>query len=802
MRNRLAYVMQHFICLAILLTSGRVFAKAVNDSGERAKGGIAFTQNLGQWDKDVVFKAEADGIDYFFRVDGVTYLLSRQAGNFEEALGDLRNLRDPVGISQSQTESIPLKASFVGNNPRVEIEGCGKLSYCCNYFYGNMPARWYTNVPNFASITYHDLYPGIDLEYYSTQNGLEYDLRINPGADLSQIKLKYEGAQELGVDADGNLNMTTLFGPFSEKLPLIYQESAIGKQELSGRYVALEQGLLGFKIESDYDHTQPVIIDPQFVYSTYLGGNSYDVNSTLAIDSYGCAYIAGDGMSTDYPNTVPGRPLCGDLPDIIISKFSPEGDSLIYSTFIGGSSGEDTYGVAVDNDGCAYITGLTVSYDFPVVNPYQNDQTEYDAFVVKLSPSGDTLLYSTYLGGMNRDIGFCIATDQNHCAYVAGYTKSTDFPLRNPYQENQPDDDIFLTKFTPEGNDLVYSTYLGGSSIDFALGITVDDLNCAYVTGVTYSSDYPLVNPFMTFTYMEETFVTKVAESGSELEYSTFLGGSNADRGLGITVDRAHCAYITGNTLSTDFPLRNPIMGNMPMQNVYVSKLNPGGFDLLYSTYLGGNREDFGGGIAVDDEGCAYVVGSTHSSDFPLIDSLQSEVRYYDIFFVKLTIDGDSLLCSTVLGGDEGDYGYGVAVDRQGIAYISGFSYSNNFPLYNPYQTNRAYSDMCLTKISGLGRETGADNNGNNLPQDISLRNYPNPFNATTLFSYRLPSDSDIRFAIYDLEGRQVDIVFKGFQQAGSHTLKWQACGLPSGVYFGRLSGRNIDESIKLTLLK
>lgn len=802
MGDRLVFVRQFFICLAILVSSNQVFAKTISDSKPGANGGIVFTQNLGQWDKEVVFRAEADGIDFFFRVDGVTYVLTRRAGSFEEALGDLKNLSDPMEINRATTESISLKASFVGSNPQVKIEGGGKLAYSCNYFIGNLPSRWRTNVPNFSSITYQNLYPGIDLEYYCTQYGLEYDLRISPGADLSQIKLRYEGAEVFGVGADGSLNMTTLFGPFSEKLPLIYQESSNGKQKLAGRYVALDQGLLGFRIDSDYDHTKPVIIDPQFVYSTYLGGNSYDVNSALAIDYYGCAYIAGDGMSIDYPNTVPGRPLCGDLPDVIISKLNPRGDSLIYSTFIGGASGEDTYGVAVDNDGCAYITGSTVSYDFPVVDPYQNDQTEYDAFLVKLSPAGDSLLYSTYLGGMNRDIGYCVAVDQNHCAYVAGYTKSTDFPLRNPYQENQPDDDAFLTKFTLEGNDIVYSTYLGGSSLDFALGITVDDLNCAYLTGVTHSSDYPLVNPFMTFSYMEETFVTKVAESGSELEYSTLLGGSNADRGLGIAVDQAHCAYITGNTLSTDFPLRNPIMGSLPMQNVYVAKLNPGGYDLIYGTYLGGNREDFGGGIAVDAEGCAFVVGSTHSSDFPLVDSLQSEVKYYDIFFAKITTDGDSLLCSTVFGGDEGDYGYGVAVAREGQAYISGFSYSGNYPLYNPYQTNRAASDMCLTKISGLGRETGVDHNGNNLPLEISLRNYPNPFNATTLFSYRLPSDSDIRFAIYDIEGRQVDIVYNGFQQAGSHSLKWQAGGLPSGVYFGKLSGRSIDEKIKLTLLK
>jgi hypothetical protein len=349
-----------------------------------------------------------------------------------------------------------------------------------------------------------------------------------------------------------------------------------------------------------------------------------------------------------------------------VTKLSPAGNSLVYSTYLGGSrnfdsrgypAGEVGTGIAVDSAGSAYVTGGTSSADFPSVNPFQaalkGSSGDTDAFVTKLSPTGHSLIYSTYLGGSGNEQGWGIAVDGAGSAYITGDTYSTDFPTANPFQAtfkgSSGDTDAFMTKLSPAGNSLVYSTYLGGSStnytgnINVGTRIAVDSAGSAYVTGYTVSADFPTANPFQAALSNSNgsAFVTKLSPAGNSLVYSTYLGGSGSsfgDFGFGIAVDSAGSAYVTGYTGSADFPTANAFQTSLKgFTNAFVTKLNPAGNSLVYSTYLGGGSEDIGDGIAVDSAGNAYVIGYTYSADFPTANAFQGSLKgFTDAFVAKI----------------------------------------------------------------------------------------------------------------------------------------------------------------------
>ncbi|MFH0731727.1 MAG: SBBP repeat-containing protein [Candidatus Omnitrophota bacterium] len=320
------------------------------------------------------------------------------------------------------------------------------------------------------------------------------------------------------------------------------------------------------------------------------------------------------------------------------------------------------------------------------------------------------LTYSTYLGGSSQDYGRAIAVDSSGCAYVTGSTQSADFPTSNAYQGSSGgSDDAFVTKFNSAGSALVYSTYLGGSDNDAGYGIAVDSSGCAYITGNTSSTDFPLQNAFQSSKSTgSDAFVTKFNSAGSALTYSTYLGGTGSgDYGKGIAVDTSSCAYVTGYTDSTDFPLQSAFQGTKGAgYDVFVTKFNAAGSALTYSTYLGGNNNDFGRSIAVDSSGCAYVTGEARSTDFPMQSAYQGTHGggLWDAFVTKFNAAGSTLAYSTYLGGSGGDYGYGIKVDSSGFAYVTGSTISTNFPTQDPYQgANAGNSDAFLTKFNAAG---------------------------------------------------------------------------------------------------
>ena len=366
------------------------------------------------------------------------------------------------------------------------------------------------------------------------------------------------------------------------------------------------------------------------MYSTYLGGSGYDLGLGIAADASGNAYVIGDTSSTNFPTVNPLQAGYGGGSDAFVAKVNATGSALVYSTYLGGSGGDQGQGIAVDSSGNASVTGTTQSTDFPTANPLQAKLSGIgDAFVAKLNASGLALAYSTYLGGSGNELGLGIAVDTSGNAYVTGFTQSTDFPTVNPLQPALGGGviDAFIAKVNASGSSLVYSTYLGGSGPDYGSGIAVDASGNAYIMGITSSTDFPTANPFQA-AYGGGTwdaFVAKVNAAGSALVYSTYLGGLGEDRDGGIAVDASGNAYVTGSTQSANFPTANPLQAALSgIGDAFVAKLNASGSALAYSTYLGGSDFDQGHDIAVNASGDAYVIGDTFSTNFPTANPLQA----------------------------------------------------------------------------------------------------------------------------------------------------------------------------------
>jgi len=654
---------------------------------------LSFIANAGQANANVQFIVKAGEQTIFFTPQAIVFATSEHTED-ELTRGSVVRLR------------------FTGANEEVKVGGEKPLPGVANFFLGNDPEQWRANVPTYAAITYHDLYPGIDLVYSGKQGRLKSEFVVAAGADPTVIIMDYSGVSSMYVRDDGSLVLETPIGKLVEEPPLIYQVIDEARITVEGGYRLLGEGQVAFSL-GEYVTTEPLIIDPAFVYSTYLGGSIEDYGRGIAVDGLGNAYVTGETISDDFPTQDPLQPYYGGGDyDAFVVKLNPSGSALVYSTYLGGSADDRAHGIAVDSWGNAYITGYTYSDDFPTQNPLQPDYggVYYDAFVAKLNPSGSALVYSTYLGGSIEDYGRGIAVDASGNAYVTGETISDDFPTQNPLQPEQCTGlrDAFVAKLNPSGSALVYSTYLGGRQADGGYGIAVDSLGNAYVTGYTFSDDFPTQNPLHPGDggiYSGDVFVAKLNPLGSALVYSTYLGGSNRDYGHGIAVDSWGNAYITGYTYSDDFPTQNPLQPDSGGGNsdAFVAKLNPSGSALLYSTYLGGTGGDQGWDVAVDGSGNAYVTGATYSVDFPTQNPLQPYYggEYSDAFVAKLNPSGSALVYSTYLGGRQADGGYGIAVDSWGNAYITGYTYSDDFPTQDPLQPNYGggWRDVFVAKI-------------------------------------------------------------------------------------------------------
>jgi hypothetical protein len=645
-------------------------------------------------------------------------------GPFFEPPPELKTSALPIRQDQilESGATTVVRMKLLGANRKTKVAGMEELPGKVNYFIGNDPKKWRTNVATFARVKYENVYPGVDLVYYGNQGGqLEYDFVVAPGSDPKAITLdvdaglsrqRSDGAKPLRIDANGDLVVATDGSEVRFHKPAVYQLAANGipttavanRQLLDGNYVLTADNHVHFEIPS-YDKSESLVIDPVLSYSTYLGGSATDAGIGVAVDSSGNAYVTGTTESSNFPTLNPIQSANAGSADVFVAKLNSAGNALVYSTYLGGSGLDQGNGIAVDSSGNAYVTGVTMnSPDFPTVSPLPQAcgvLNLQEVFAAKLNPAGSALVYSTCIGG---GTGLGIAVDSSGNAYLTG-DAGPGFPTINAFQPTfggQPSD-AFVAKLNAAGNALLYSTYLGGTGDDRGNAIAVDSAGNAYVTGSTTSIDFPTANPFQSANHgglaAWDAYVAKLSAAGNALVYSTYLGGTNDDFGYGIAVDSSGSAYVTGWTTSTDFPTASPLQAaNAGAQDAFVSKLNAAGSALVYSTYLGGNGDDRGSGIALDSSGNAYVTGAG-GTNFPTVNPLEATPA--GIFVTEVNAAGSALVYSTYLGGTTGQSVNGIAVDSSGDAYVTGNVTSNDFPTLNAVQPLiGGGNDGFLAKIS------------------------------------------------------------------------------------------------------
>jgi hypothetical protein len=690
---------------------------------------LSFEANQGQAAAGVRFLSRGSGYGLDLTDSGAILSLTHQKSPRAKSKGPAKKL--------TLTDTIRLQ--LVGASPQTQAIGTDQLPGVANYMIDNDPSHWHTNLPTYAKVKYTSVYPGVDLVYYGNQSQLEYDFVLAPKANSEAIRLQFAGATRLNLAANGDLQVSAPHGAIAFDHPTIYQLIEGQREPVQGRFKLLANNQVGFAL-GRYDHSQPLIIDPVLTYSTYLGslGGNPAAFGAIAIDSTGDAYLAGETASSTFPVTTGSfQSTKKDSVTAFVSKLNPTGTALVYSTYLGGSSnpefGDEATGITVDSSGDAYLVGITGATNFPVTgNAFQmvNNAAATGGgtvFVTKLNPAGNALVYSTFLGGSTTDEGDSIAIDSAGNAYVTGIAASSDFPVTNgalQLQNGAPatstTGNAFVTKLDSTGSHLIYSTYLGGKGNirDYGSGIAVDSAGDAYVTGQASSSDFPVTTgAFQTANNAAASggtnaFVAKINPTGTALIYSTYLGGNVGDSANGIALDSSNNAYVVGTANSSDFPIttgafqaaNNAATGGGA--NAFITKINPAGAALLYSTYLGGSGGENGNGITVDLAGDACVIGTTYSSDFPVTNGAFQSVNKQPSggstsFISKFNPAGAALLYSTYLGGsglvgDAGDFGLSIAVDGSGNAYVFGYTGSSDFPV-----TKGAFDTTFVGSASG-----------------------------------------------------------------------------------------------------
>ena len=688
---------------------------------------MSFEPNKGQVDSQVSYLSRGAGYNLFLTPEESVLVLRK-----ETASPDRPDFQKAPHLRHAprkyETPSV-VRMKFPGANAAPVIAGKEQLPGKSNYLRSSDAGKWRTDVEQYGRVEYRDLYPGVDLVYYGNQSGksvrLEHDYVVRPGSDPSSIRIAFEGVERIKLNESGDLVLhLPNGGELIQHAPVIYQESNGEKTAVSGRYVlhggSSESPSVGFSIAS-YDSGKTLYIDPVLSYSTYLGGTDYDFANGIAVDSTGCAYITGWTYSADFPTKIPRQLGNAGGVDVFVAKLNAAGSALVYSTYIGGSGDDFGMAIAVDAAGVAYVTGYTDSTDFPVsATPVSAANAGlHDAFVFKINAAGTAVTYSTYLGGTGDDYAAAIAVDAAGAAYITGYTDSTNFPVTGPYQAaNAGLVDGFAAKINAAGTAAVYATYVGGAGQDYPNAIALDSTGRAFIAGYTNSANYPTANAYQGANAGGwDAFVTGLAANGATLYYSTYIGGTGDEfaYGAAISVDSAapnhSCVYLTGATSSADLPTKTPAAG-VAYQSIiagnydgFVLKMDPalvGVNTLVYSTYLGGEDYDAGNAVVVDSANNAYVAGETWSSNFPLkgnpFQALQGGSS--DGFVAQINATGSALTYGSYFGGADFDAVMAAALDATANLYVSGYTYSIDFPVVLPLAAHTAGAvDAFVAKI-------------------------------------------------------------------------------------------------------
>jgi uncharacterized repeat protein (TIGR02543 family) len=486
--------------------------KSLKISPDYGTTALYFIPNEGQVHDKALFYAKASRYTLWMTKEGLVFDSSRRIETRENESPPIhrKDRYNPEGITCERDVS---RLIFLNSKKNAEVVPVGRTEHKVNYFIGKDKSKWLTNIQTSRAVLYKELYRNIDLRVYGTEKQIEYDFIVRPGGKILDISFEYRDVEKTEIDKAGNLVIETKFGELEHAKPECYQVIEGEKIQVEARFKRIENNTYGFKVE-EYNRNYELIIDPLvLVYSTYLGGSDNDFGRGIAIDTQGAAYVTGETLSTDFPTQNPIQGSNAGIVDVFITKVNSAGDAFVYSTYLGGSDFDNGFAIAVDTEGAAYVTGDSESNDFPTQNPIQGSNAGYsDVFITKVNSVGDAFVYSTYLGGSDFDNGFAIAVDTEGAAYVTGETQSNNFPTQNPIQGTYAGgEDVFITKVNSAGDALVYSTYLSGSGDDYGRGIAVDTQGAAYVTGETWSTDFPMQDPIQgSIAGLIEAFITKL----------------------------------------------------------------------------------------------------------------------------------------------------------------------------------------------------------------------------------------------------------------------------------------------------
>ncbi len=711
---------------------------------------LAFEANEGQTDPQVKYMARGNGYKLFLTSSKAILSLPGRKGYSQVRDAMMNKRRGAAGVkammkkqSSKGRKASPvasLQMNFLGANPHSKLAAEDLQSGTVNYFLGNDPSKWHSNVPLYGQVSYRKIYPGIDLAFHGASQQLEFDYVVSPGADTAAIALGFQGAESVQTDAAGNLVLATSSGPVHVNKPIAYQSKNGAREYVDASFVLNAKNQVSFALGS-YDHNRELVIDPTVTYSTYFGGTSADYGISVAVNASGDAFVAGATDSASILGTSTGAAGF----DAFVTEIGPTG-TLIFATYFGGTLDEFPGGIAVDSQGI-YVSGTTGSSDFPVTGGaaqtvFQGGTTggANDAFAVKMALNG-TITWGTYIGGNGSDSGLGVAVDGSHNVYVVGETFSTNLgggvvsPLPGGNALNRTSnttaDDGYIVKVNASGTSFGLVSYLGGSDGDLATGVAVNSTGTIFVTGETISSDLPTTAGVVqttcgtdgncnanATTAFDDGFVASIKANLSGYNYLTYYGGSDVDDAFAIAADASGNAYVTGTTASTDFPTTSGAFQSTQFgtQNAFLVQLNSTGTAASYSSYFGGNGSDLGLAIALDSSSPpnAYITGQSTSSSasFPLVNPTQAAGSgNSDAFVGVFGLSQGLVLFSTFLGGggDEDQFEGGIALDSSHNIYITGDTDSGN-------GTTAAFPTLAALQGTYGGTGSCTDNIGNPVP--------------------------------------------------------------------------------------
>jgi len=672
-------------------SSVAVFASLMGASWGFATGRpVAFEPNLGQADAAVEFVARCPG-----------YSLLVSAGRLDLVLQD-----------RARTAKRIVWIELAGSRPEARARGADQLPGLSHYYRGRDPRWWIENVPHFGRVEIEQLYPGIDFEVYGAEGEMEFDLVVDQGVDPSRVRIEVQGADTLCLDDLGNLELLVGEERFRLRAPVASQYLGGQRQSVEVDFLVEPNGVVTFDL-GPYDTRAPLRIDPVLEYSSFIGGSAFDNGWDIAVAADGSMYVTGSTESTNFPTVLPAQPARGGsgpyLSDVFVCKLSADGQSLLFSTYLGGSEDDEGRSIALASTGPVWVTGMTESTDFPVAPspctpavdcPIQSSAGGgKDAFVARFSFTG-ALEYASYLGG-SADENFilgtgAIAVDSAGSPYIVGETLSSDFPTASPLQGIFGGDrDAFATKLSVSGAAYVYSTFVGGSNLEVAYDVFVDEVGALYGAGRLAS----------------DPWIFKVDATGDTLLIDETVSTPFSEWAQGLAVDGAGAIYLVGRTQKTsssDFPLVNPLQGTYGggLTDGFVMKLDPTGTTLLYSTFLGGSDQDELETIGLDSAGNIVVAGSTFSDDYPTHAAIQASMAvpgtFSDVVVSVIGANGTALLFSTPIGGGQGEEARSLSIDDSNRIFFTGYTQSSDFPTEAAYDDSwNSGSDVFVMVLEG-----------------------------------------------------------------------------------------------------